>query len=83
MRGGQALQPHEARALRDGESSMGHLLCVLGLHAWIKWGGTRTSGLFRRCQRCACLQEGVEGRRSIHWIDAKPVAGSRAKEVSR
>ncbi len=48
------------------------LLCQIGLHRWHKWGGTRTTGLFRECERCGSKQEGYEattrhGSRCIAW----------------
>ena len=56
---------------------MSRFLCMVGLHRWHKWGGTRTTGLFRRCVRCSQTQEGVEGRRCIHWIDSDSSALAR------
>lgn len=54
------------------------MLCRIGFHAWIKWGGTRVTGLFRQCSRCSRLQEGVEGRRRIHWIEGDDDSRFRA-----
>jgi hypothetical protein len=52
---------------------MNRLLCWLGLHPWVKRGGTRTTGLFRRCPHCGKEQEGFEDRndygRFITWVN--------------
>jgi hypothetical protein len=59
---------------------MSRLLCLIGLHRWQQWGGTRVgNGLFCRCQRCNRLMEGVEGRRCIYWIDVDASSRRRAE----
>jgi len=49
-----------------------NLLCRFGLHRWNKWGGTRTTGLFRECECCGRKEQGHEatsqrGHRYIAW----------------
>ena len=59
------------------------LLCQIGLHRWHKWGGTRTTGLFRQCECCGLKQEGYEsstqrGYRCIKWTALARVQGGQS-----
>lgn len=44
-----------------------NILCSLGAHRWIQWGAARTTGLFRRCDRCQRREQGLEAGRGITW----------------
>ena len=59
------------------------LCCAVGLHQWVKRGGTRVGGLFRRCPCCGVEDAGYESGgyvRGIEWV--RLPANTRIKPTS-